>query len=243
MRVSLFVTCLTDNFYPRAGRAVVEVLEHLGCEVRFPEAQTCCGQPVFNSGAHAEARDMAERMVRVFDGDDHVVTPSGSCCAMIHDYYDELLGERGRPFVERTREFVDFLVNVLEVDLRALGCRWPGTATYHYSCHLRGLGMTNEAITLLEQIEGLEVRDLEKSDQCCGFGGTFAVKFPEVSGSMVRDKIDCVRRTGAATLVSNDGGCTLNIEGACARDGMDVRIVHIAEVIAEGLGLMEPPAS
>ena len=256
MKVSLFVTCLTDTFYPRVGEAVVRVLEHLGCEVDFPEAQTCCGQPMFNTGCHADAAALARRMIDVFADSPMVVTPSGSCCAMIRDYYRELLHDdpayRGKAeqFVTKTYEFSEFLLKIKQVDLRALGCRWspaPGSGaeqaepiktTYHYSCHLRGLGMTDEAVRLLRQIDGIDFRPLEKAEQCCGFGGTFAVKFPEISGSLVRDKTDCIRRTGADVLVCNDGGCALNITGSLHREGSPIMTKHIAEIIAEGLGLM-----
>ncbi|MBI1369671.1 MAG: Fe-S oxidoreductase [Planctomycetes bacterium] len=252
MKVSLFVTCLTDTFYPRVGEAVVRVLEHLGCEVDFPAAQTCCGQPMFNTGCHADARDLAKRMIDVFEQSEIVVTPSGSCCAMIRDYYHELLhddpayAERCTKFVKKTYEFAEFLLNVMKVDLKRQKCKWGGGAdgnvpiktTYHYSCHLRGLGMTNEAVRLLEQIGGIDYVPLNKTEQCCGFGGTFAVKYPEISGSMVRDKIGCVKDTGASVLVCNDGGCALNITGAMHRAGMPITTKHIAEIIAEGLGLM-----
>lgn len=249
MKVSLFVTCLTDTFYPRAGEAVVRVLEHLGCDVDFPEAQTCCGQPMFNTGCHGDARDLARRMIDVFEDAEVVVTPSGSCCAMIRDYYRELLHEdatylpRAEKFVAKTYEFAEFLLKVKKVDLRALNCKWPGNAdmqklTYHYSCHLRGLGMSDEAVRLLTQIEGVQFVPLEKAEQCCGFGGTFAVKFPEISGSLVRDKVECIRRSGADVLVCNDGGCALNITGSLHREQVPVLTKHIAEVIAEGLGLM-----
>jgi L-lactate dehydrogenase complex protein LldE len=251
MDVSLFITCLTDTFYPRVGQAVVLVLERFGCRVDFPAGQTCCGQPMFNVGCHEDARSLARRMIEVFEDSPAVVTPSGSCCAMIRDYYAELLHddadwhERARRLAAKTYEFSEFLLKGLKVDLRAAGCRWPGGAekqrpsvTYHYSCHLRGLGMTDEAVQLLRQIEGIEYVPLEKTEQCCGFGGTFAVKYPEISGAMVRDKVDCIQRSGADVLVCNDGGCTLNIDGKLHRDGSKTRTMHIAEVIAHGLGLM-----
>jgi L-lactate dehydrogenase complex protein LldE len=244
MDVALFVTCLTDTFYPRAGRALVKILEYLGCRVHFPEAQTCCGQPMFNSGYPDEAAALARRMVDIFEPYETVVTPSGSCCAMIHDYYPSLLAEdpayaqRVGPFVHKTHEFVDFLTNVAKVDLRELGCNWEGRVTYHYSCHLRGLGMTDESVRLLEQIEGVQYTKLRKLDQCCGFGGTFAVKWPEVSGAMVQDKVQCIAETEAETVICNDAGCTLNISGSAHRENVPVRFAHIAEVIAEGLGLM-----
>lgn len=243
MKVALFVTCLTDTFYPRAGRAVVAVLEHLGCTVEFPERQTCCGQPMFNSGYPSDAADLARRMVDVFDGYDHVVTPSGSCCAMVHEYYPQLLADdpayakRADTLIRSTHEFVQFLTDVVKVDLRRLGCKWPGRATYHYSCHLRGIGMKTEAVDLMAQIEGLEHIPLEKRDQCCGFGGTFAVKYSEISGSMAHDKATCIAATGADTLVCNDAGCAMNITGTLNRDGHEIKTYHIAEIIAEGLGL------
>ena len=244
MKVSLFVTCLTDTFYPRVGQAVVAVLERLGCEIDFPEGQTCCGQPMFNSGFADEARDLAKRMIEVFEQSEYVVTPSGSCCAMIHEYYPQLLGDdpqwadRMKAFVGKTYEFVDFLLRVKNVDLASLGAKWEGKLTYHYSCHLRGLGMTDEATRLLDQIEGVDRVELTKRDQCCGFGGTFAVKYPEISGAMVRDKITCIERTQAPTVVCNDGGCALNISGAAHRKGCNVALMHIAEILAESLGLM-----
>ncbi|MEX2673553.1 MAG: (Fe-S)-binding protein [Phycisphaeraceae bacterium] len=244
MKVSFFVTCLTDTFYPRVGQAVVAVLEHLGHEVEFREAQTCCGQPMFNTGCHGDAAALARKMIDVFDDADVVVTPSGSCCAMIHDYYEDLLGDdphygpRAKEMVGKTHEFAKFLLDVEKVDLAELGCRWPGKLTYHYSCHLRGLGMRDEAVRLLNQIEGVELVPLEKTEQCCGFGGTFAVKYPQISGSMVRDKVDCVKKTGADVLVCNDGGCSLNITGSLHREQVPVMTKHLAEIIAEGLGLL-----
>ena len=243
MKVSLFITCLTDTFYPHAGQAVVDVLRRCGCEVEFPRGQTCCGQPMFNNGYHREAADLARRMIDLFDDAEHIVTPSGSCCAMVREHYPRLLpgDARCEAFVNRTYEFVEFLHKVLKVDLRAMGCRGHGSATYHYSCHLRGLGMTDEAVQLLKQIEGLEYRALERMDQCCGFGGTFAVKFPQVSGAMVEDKVACLRATGAEVLVCNDGGCAMNISGALHRAGVDMRVMHIAELISQGWN--EPQAS
>jgi len=245
MKVALFVTCLTDTFYPRTGIAIVKVLEHLGCEVDFPAEQTCCGQPMYNNGLHDEARTLAKRMARVFEDAPYVVTPSGSCAAMVRDYYEDLLaGDHAyedsiRSLCSRTYEFVEFLVNVLKVDLKSLGVKWPGHVTYHYSCHLRGIGVTDEAVQLMNQVDGLNYTPLPKADQCCGFGGTFAMKYPQISGSMVRDKVGCIAGTGAQTVISNDAGCTMNLAGSCRREGVAVGFKSLAEVIAEGLGLME----
>ncbi|MFP4144444.1 MAG: (Fe-S)-binding protein [Phycisphaeraceae bacterium] len=245
MKVSLFVTCLTDTFYPRAAIGLVKVLEKLGCELDFPEDQTCCGQPMWNNGFHAETRDLAERMIEVFQDAEYVVTPSGSCAAMIREYYPELFKDdpamlaAAKDLASRTYEFSEFLVKVLEVDLRKHGANWPGQVTWHFSCHLRSIGMKNETPQLLEQIEGVEYVPLPKADQCCGFGGTFAMKYPDVSGAMARDKAECIASTGADFVVSNDAGCTMNIAGTCRREKVDAKFIHIAELIAESLGLLD----
>lgn len=245
MQVSLFITCLTDTFYPRTGIAVVKVLEHLGCDVDFPQAQTCCGQPMWNNGIHGSAKDLAQKMIEVFEKSAAVVTPSGSCAAMIRDYYPEMFhGDaewepRAKALAAKTYEFVEYLVKVLKVDLRQYGAEWHGKTTYHYSCHLRGIGVTNEAPQVISQIKGLEFVPLRKADQCCGFGGTFAMKFSEVSGTMVRDKVECIKETACPTIVSNDAGCTMNISGTCRREGVSIEFKSLAEIIAESLGLLE----
>jgi L-lactate dehydrogenase complex protein LldE len=245
MKVTLFVTCLTDTFYPRTGMAVVKVLERLGCQVDFPQEQTCCGQPMFNNGFTEEARVLARRMVQVFEDSEYVVTPSGSCAAMIRDYYVDLLKDDhayaagAKALAGKTYEFYEFLLKVLKVDLRQLGARWPGKVTYHYSCHLRGIGVTDEAVRLIKQIDGLDYVPLPKAEQCCGFGGTFAMKYPQISGSLVRDKVACIKETAAPYVVSNDAGCTMNISGSCHREGVKVKFISLAEIIAESLGLLE----
>lgn len=244
MKVAIFITCLTDTFYPRTGIAAVKVLEHLGCEVEFPEAQTCCGQPLYNNGYHDDTRDLAKRMIEVFEDCEHVVCPSGSCTAMVRDYYVELFEAepqwqaRAKKLCGKMYEFVEFLVKVLDVDLKELSVKWPGEVTYHYSCHLRGIGVTDEAVQLMNQVEGLDYTPLPKKEQCCGFGGTFALKYPQISGTMVRDKVDCIRTTNVPLVVSNDAGCTMNIAGACRRYDCKVGFKSLAEIIAEGLGLM-----
>lgn len=245
MRVSLFITCLTDSFYPRAGIAAVKVLEHLGCEVDFPQEQTCCGQPMFNNGHRSGARALADRMVRVFRDSDAVVTPSGSCAAMIREYYPDLLadapdsGAAARAFAAKTYEFAEFLTNILRVDLSGLGAAWHGSATYHYSCHLRGLHITDESVRLLRQIRGVSFTPLSNAEQCCGFGGTFATKYPEISGAMVRDKVEAIRATRAETVVCSEAGCCMNIEGASRRAGLSASFKSLPEIIAEGLGLLD----
>lgn len=241
--VALFITCLTDQFYPQVGIAVTKILERLGCHVSFPQSQTCCGQPFFNNGFHQEAAELARRMIGVFEGFDYVVTPSGSCCAMVREQFHELLhndpvfSKPMQSLVSRTYEFVEFLDKVLKADLSKLSLPALEPTTYHYTCHLRGIGVKDEGVRLLKQIGNVDFRPMEKTDQCCGFGGTFAVKYPAISGAIVDDKVKCVAATGAQTLICNDAGCTMNISGMCHRQGVDVRAKHIAEVLAEAMGI------
>ena len=241
--VALFITCLTDQFYPSVGIAVTKILERFGCSVAFPETQTCCGQPFFNNGFHDEARELAKRMIGIFDGYDYVVTPSGSCCAMVREQFHELLKDDPawsaamHKLTHRTYEFVEFLDKVLKVDLSHLKIPGPESMTYHYTCHLRGIGVKDEGVRLLQQIGNVDFRPMEKTDQCCGFGGTFAVKYPAISGAIVEDKARCIAATGAQTLICNDAGCTMNISGMCHRENMNVKTRHIAEVLAAAMGI------
>lgn len=245
MTIALFITCLTETFYPRSGIAVVKVLEHLGHRLVFPQAQTCCGQPMFNNGHHNDARDLARRFIRVFDEFETIVTPSASCASMIREYYPSLFGADSEAragaeaLAKKTYEFVEYLTRVQNIDLRSLGVKWSGSVTYHSSCHLRGLGMRDEPEQLISQIEGIDLRPLARREQCCGFGGSFAVNYPEISVSMVRDKVADIQASGAETLVCNEAGCTMNIAGACRRQGLDIRTKSLAEIIAEGLGLFD----
>ncbi len=241
--VALFVTCLTDQYYPRVGVAVTKILEKLGCPVVFPPAQTCCGQQFFNDGYHREARELAKKMVRVFEPFDHIVTPGGSCCAMVREHLPQLLEgdpawEPGaRRLAANTHEFVEFLTRVLKVDVSRFTLPKREAITYHYTCHLRGIGVKDEGVRLLRQLGNVDFRPLEKTDQCCGFGGSFAVKYPTLSGAIVQDKIDCIRKTEASTTVCNDAGCSMNISGMCRQHEVNTKVKHIAEVIAEAMGL------
>ena len=239
MKVSLFVTCLTDLFSPQVGMAVVDVLEHFGCAVDFPEGQTCCGQPQFNNGYSREARPLAERMIRIFKESAVVVTPSGSCCAMIREHYPALFKDDPKweaealAFVAKTYEFVEFLTKVLKVNVQGLSLPETTAVTYHYTCHLRGLGQTGEPCTNMLQVMGnSHFVALEKAEQCCGFGGTFAVRYPDISGAIVRDKVENGVKTGADVMVVNDTGCAMNIGGACHRMGAGFRVRHVAELLA-----------
>jgi L-lactate dehydrogenase complex protein LldE len=241
--VALFITCLTDQFYPKVGVAVTKILEHYGCQVHFPTAQTCCGQPFYNNGFQPEARELAKRMVEIFEPYEYVVTPSGSCCAMVREHFPHLLHhehawEHGmHKLTSRTYEFVEFLDKILKVDLSKLSLPTPQSLTYHYTCHLRGIGVKDEGVKLLRQLGNVDFRPMEKTDQCCGFGGTFAVKYPAISGAMVEDKVNCITATGAAVTVCNDAGCTMNISGMCHRHGVSTQVRHIAELLAEALGI------
>jgi L-lactate dehydrogenase complex protein LldE len=234
-RVGLFVTCLTDQFYPRVGVAVTKILEHFGCRVEFPAGQTCCGQPFYNNGFAEQATRLGRRMIELFSGFDYVVTPSGSCCAMVRGHYRQLLGEE--KLSGRTYEFAEFLEKVLRVDFSAFKLPVKRTVTYHYACHLRGIEGPGEGANLLRKIGNVEFRAMEKAEQCCGFGGTFAVKYPAISGAIVEDKTNCIAATGASTLICNDAGCTMNISGMCHRQGMGTEVRHMAELIAEAMGL------
>ncbi len=242
-RVALFITCLTDQFYPRVGVAVTKILEHYGCEVEFPQAQTCCGQPFFNNGFHPEAKELAKRFVEIFEPYDYIVSPSGSCTAMVREQYHQLFAhdhawEHSMAAVTgRTFEFVEFLDKVLQVNLSDLKLPQSSSISYHYTCHLRGIGVKDEGLKLLQQIGNVDFRPLEKTDQCCGFGGTFAMKYPDISGAIVEDKVQCIADTKADTLICNDAGCTMNIAGMCHRERMPTKVKHISEVIAEAMGL------
>lgn len=228
MRVSIFVTCIVDQIFPKAGIAMAEVLERLGFDVEFPEGQTCCGQPAFNSGYREEAGEMARHTAEALAGAEYVVVPSGSCAAMIGHHYQEL----SVPLpASRVYEFSQFLTDVAKVE--NVGARFDGVVTYHDSCHaLRELKIREGPRRLLANVRGLELREMDASAECCGFGGTFSVKFPGVSGAMARTKIDSIARTGASTVVSIDSSCLMQLQGAIDRAGLPIRTMHLAEVLA-----------
>lgn len=235
MKVSLLVTCLGDVLFPRVGTATVRLLRRLGVEVDFPTAQTCCGQPHFNSGYHDEARQLARHTIVTFAGSQQVVVPSGSCAAMVKREFPELLHEdplwhaRALDLAARTHELAMFLVHVLGVE--DVGARFPARATYHMACHLRALGVLGEPERLLRQVRDLELLPLERFDECCGFGGSFSVRYPGISGAMVNDKAAFIEQTAADVVIATDAGCLMNIGGCLRRRGGKVRTMHLAEVL------------
>lgn len=237
MKVSLFITCLVDQIFPQVGVSLVEVLRRLGVEVDFPEAQTCCGQPAFNSGFRTEARQLAERFIDVFDRSEYIVAPSGSCTSMVKVFYPDLFEddparhERARQLAARTFEFSEFLVNVLKVE--DVGARFRGRVALHQSCHLlRELNVRTEPLTLLRAVRDIELVELERAEACCGFGGLFAIKYAQISGGIMQEKIDCIKRSKAEVVVASDMGCLMHIAGGLSRQRVPVRTMHIAEVLA-----------
>jgi L-lactate dehydrogenase complex protein LldE len=239
VRASLLVTCLVDLFHPEVGVDTVRLLRRLGVTVDFPPGQTCCGLPLFNSGYHREAAAVAARTVRLLGAADHVVVPSGSCAWMVRKEYPVLLERHGGPVVEaralaaRTRELSQFLVEVLAVT--DVGATFPARVTYHDSCHLlRGLGESRAPRVLMEGVRGLELVELPGADQCCGFGGSFAVRLPQVSAAILDQKLASVEATGASCLVAGDTGCLMQMGGGLCRRRSPVRPLHLAQVLAGG---------
>ena len=238
MKVALFVTCLVDQLCPNVGIATVEVLERAGCEVTFDERQTCCGQPAFNTGYRNEARKFAKRFIEIFEDSDAeaIVSPSGSCTAMVKHFHEvfsdvPLWRDRADRVAAKTHELSSFLVNVLGVE--NLGAVSTGTATWHDACHgLRDLGIQDEPRRLLRNVKGLEFVEMENADVCCGFGGTFSVKYPEISAGILDNKIEMIEKCGAEMVVACDASCLMQIGGRLSRVGSSVQTRHIAEILA-----------
>ena len=237
MRVGLFVTCLVDLMRPSIGFAALRLLEATGCEAVVPTTQTCCGQPGYNSGDRSAAKALARKVLREFDGCDYIVVPSGSCGGMIRVHYPALFAdepamrETVQRVAERTYELTDFLVNI--VKLETLPGRYNGALTYHDSCSgLRELGVQAQPRALLAKLPGVKLTEMRESTTCCGFGGTFSVKFGDISARMADNKCAHIARTGAGAIVAGDLGCLLNIEGRLRRRGdLQTRVLHIAEVL------------
>ncbi|MGA7266955.1 MAG: (Fe-S)-binding protein [Aestuariivirga sp.] len=236
-RVGLFVTCLVDLIRPSIGFAAVKLLEDAGCTVDVPEAQTCCGQPAFNAGDRNTAADLARNVIAAFKGYDYVVAPSGSCGGMIVKHYPELFAEgsvdhaAAVDLASRSHELVSFLTRVMKVT--AVDAKFPAKATYHDSCSgLRELGIRNEPRQLLASVEGVTLKEMTDAEVCCGFGGTFCVKYPGISDKMLEKKLKHIAATGADTLIAGDLGCLMNMAGKLKREGSHIRVRHVAEVLA-----------
>ena len=245
VRVALFVTCLVDLFRPTVGFAAVKLLEEAGCTVEVPRAQTCCGQPAYNSGDRAHAKAIALQVIDAFAGYDYVVAPSGSCAGMIRQHYPEAFVDdpaglpRAQELAARTWELISFLVDVR--GMQAVAAKWRRTTTYHDGCSgLRELGVRDQPRRLLASVEGLRLRELPGAETCCGFGGTFCVKYPDISDKMVTDKAADIAATGAAAVLAGDLGCLLNIAGKLARQGQPIEVRHVAEVLSGMTGDIPP---
>ncbi|MFI0767810.1 (Fe-S)-binding protein [Streptomyces sp. NPDC021218] len=247
MRVALFITCVNDTLYPQTGQAVVTLLERLGVEVGFPEGQSCCGQPQFNTGYRHETEPLVRRYAAAFRDYDYVVAPSGSCAAMVRENYPRIgakaaaegrgqeLADAAAETVPKTYELTEFLTDVLKVT--DVGAYYPHTVTYHPTCHgLRMLGLGDRPRSLLAAVKGLTLVELPGADECCGFGGTFAVKNAAVSAAMGADKARNITATGAEAVCTVDNSCQMHIGGTLARQGSAVRPVHIAEILASTEG-------
>ncbi|MDE3738900.1 (Fe-S)-binding protein [Pseudomonas resinovorans] len=235
-RVALFHTCLVDLYRPSVGFAAVRLLEQAGCQVEVPANQTCCGQPAFNSGATGLARDLARKLIEAFDGYDYVVGPSGSCVSLLKLHYPQLLEDdaawhgRALDLAGRSHELLSFLGDVMSFRPTA---RLPGIATYHDSCSgLRELGIKHQPRRLLAGVDALEQVEMDEADTCCGFGGTFCVKYPDISARMASQKVANIHASGADIVLGGDLGCLLNISGRLTRLGSSVRVFHAAEVLA-----------
>lgn len=236
-RVGLFVTCLVDLIRPSVGFAAAKLIEAAGCEVVVPPMQTCCGQPAYNAGANTDAAALARLTIEAFDGLDYVVAPSGSCAGMLKLHYPELLKAdelwhgRAIEFAERVHELTSFLVDVRRIT--QVAGRLTTRATYHDSCSgLRELGIQRQPRQLLRKVDGLELVEMEDSEVCCGFGGTFAIKYPDISNAMVDKKAANSSSAGARLLLAGDLGCLMNIAGKLTRNGSAIDVRHIAEVLA-----------
>jgi L-lactate dehydrogenase complex protein LldE len=239
-KVALFVTCLVDLFRPSVGFAAARLLERAGCSIEVPSYQTCCGQPAYNSGDRQTAAAIASQVIELFAPYDYVVAPSGSCAGMLRSHYPALFAD-GTPeraaadgFASKCHELVSFLVRVMKLESTSGYCDRP--VTYHDSCSgLRELGIKDEPRRLLRQIPGLVLNEMQESQVCCGFGGTFCVKYPAISNSMVEQKIANVEKTGASLLLAGDLGCLMNMAGKLSRKGSKIEVRHVAEVLSGDL--------
>ncbi len=241
-KVSLFIPCFVDQFFPQTGMATVKLLEIADCEVHFPVEQTCCGQPAFNSGYRKEAASLAKRFIRVFGDADNVVAPSGSCVAMVRKHYEELdlQGEERKTYEAlktRIYEVSEFLVDVLKIT--DFGASFPHKVAYHSSCHgYRELGIHDQPVELLHKVEGITLVEPDDRRNCCGFGGTFAVKFPGISSAMGEDKLAAIQATGAEVVTATDDSCLMHLQGMISRKKLPLRTLHYTRILAGGEALL-----
>ncbi|MGI9402365.1 MAG: (Fe-S)-binding protein [Rhizobiaceae bacterium] len=242
-RVGLFVTCLVDLFRPSVGFAAAKLLEDAGCEVFVPVSQTCCGQPAYNSGDRADTREIAKQVISAFAEFDYVVAPSGSCAGMIKKHYpelfsdDEIQEQRAKDLAAKTYELISFLTDVCGVT--SVESQFDGVVTYHDSCSgLRELNIRDQPRALLSTVKGLEISEMKNSDVCCGFGGTFSIKYPDISNSIVTEKTVSIKDAEPDLLLAGDLGCLMNMAGKLKRQGSRIQVRHVAEVLA---GMTDKP--
>ncbi len=236
-QITLFVQCLVDGLYPEVGEAMLTIFERLGIQVDCPGDQTCCGQPAFNAGYRKAARVAAKRFIEIFEDAEWIICPSGSCVNMVKNHYEDLFeddavwAERAKLVGQRTFELSQFLVDVLGIE--DTGATYDGKITYHDSCHLlRGLGVKEQPRRLIRHLKQAEFVEMKDSDRCCGFGGTFSVKYPEISTAMVDDKIRNITDSGADIVTGCDISCLMNIQGRLSRMGSNIEVKHIAQLLA-----------
>ncbi len=236
MKAAIFITCLVDQFFPSVGEGMVKILRELGVELEFPKEQTCCGQPMFNAGYQSMAKDIAKRFINIFDKYEYIVAPSGSCTTMVKVFYPELFDKndiykkKAEEISTRLYEISSFIVNVLNVT--DVGASFNGKVTYQDSCHLlRELGIKEEPRKLIKNIKGIDFVEMEDSEVCCGFGGTFSIRFPSISTGMMKDKIESIIKTGADYVVANDSSCLMHIAGGLSRQNINVKPLHLIELL------------
>ena len=238
MIVDIFVPCFIDQIYPETASNMVKILERLGCGVNYNPEQTCCGQPAFNAGYRDECKEVGEKFINEFQNDRYIVTPSASCAGFVKNYYPEMfhnsvLHNEYKQIQKNMFEFSDFLVNVLKIT--DLGAKLEGVATYHDSCSaLREYGVKREPRLLLEKVRGLELREMKDTDMCCGFGGSFAVKFEPISVSLGEQKLENAMNTGAEYMISTDVSCLMHLDGYAKKNGKNMKMMHLVDVLASG---------
>ncbi len=239
MKINLFIPCLVDQFAPQVGVATVKILKKLGCVIEYPFEQTCCGQPAFNTGYRNDAKILAERFINLFSESEYIVAPSGSCVSMVKVFYDELdLSREARNKLEHIKinifELSEFIVNVLKIT--DVGASFKGRVTYHESCHLlTELQISKQPKELIKNVKGVDYIEMIESARCCGFGGTFSFKFPELSTTITEDKVMNIINSGAEYVIANDTGCLMNIETVLKQKRSKIKTLHIAELLAAGM--------